>query len=90
MALAERDFFRETPETKRATFTCSWCRHRDEYDVRWVRRIRKDRLPQGADARDRALYDKLRDYLFRVDDVLTCKRCRRRFDIPSQQSLVFL
>src|SRR5438094_6232181 len=36
---------------------------------------RKTRLPPRADERDRALYAKLRDYLIRVDDDVTCKTC---------------
>jgi hypothetical protein len=90
MSLHERDFFVEKPETKPATFTCTKCRHRDEYQVRWLVRTKKDRLPSGADERDRAMYAKLRSYMIRVDDVLTCKRCQRKFEIPSQQSIVFV
>jgi transcription elongation factor Elf1 len=90
MALHEREFFHEHPESKPAAFTCPKCRHRDEYQVRWIRRTRKSRPPAMADERDRALFGKLRDYLVRVDDVLTCKRCGRRFEIPSQQSVVFI
>jgi hypothetical protein len=55
-----------------------------------MRRSKKDRLPPGADARDRALYAKLRDYLIRMDDDVTCKTCGKRFEIPSHQSMVFL
>ncbi len=58
--------------------------------MRWVVRTRKDRLPPGADARDRALFDKLRDYMIRIDDVVTCKTCGKKFDIPSQHSMVFI
>lgn len=58
--------------------------------VRWMRRTRKRALPSGADARDRALYAKLRDYLIRMDDDVTCKTCGKRFEIPSHQSMVFL
>ena len=86
----ERDFFNERPETKPASFTCPKCRRQNEYQVRWIRRTRKDRLPPGADERDRALFAKLRDYLIRVDDALTCRTCGRRFEIPSMQSLVFI
>jgi hypothetical protein len=32
----------------------------------------------------------MRNYLVRVDDLLVCSTCRRRFEIPSHQSLVFL
>jgi len=90
MALHERDFFVEKPETKPGTFTCTKCRHRAEYQVRWLVRTKKDRLPSGADEGDRAMYAKLRNYMIRVDDVLTCKRCQRKFEIPSQQSIVFV
>ena len=89
MGLHEREFFHEQTETKAATLTCSHCRHRDEYAVRWIRRTKKDRLPAGADERDRALYKKLQNYLVRVDDAVSCTRCRRRFEIPSHQSLAF-
>jgi hypothetical protein len=50
----------------------------------------KERPPGNADARDRALFEKLRDHLFRLDDVVQCTKCRRRFDIPSHQTMVFL
>jgi uncharacterized protein YbaR (Trm112 family) len=90
MALNERDFFNERPETKPATYACPLCRHRDEYQVRWIRRTKKDRIPAGADERDRAMYGKLRDYLIRVDDNVVCTRCRRKFDVPSHQSMAFL
>ena len=36
------------------------------------------------------MYDKLRDHLFRIDDTVNCTRCRRRIEIPSHQTMVFL
>ena len=90
MALDERDFYHEKQETRPASFTCPLCKRRNEYQVRWVRRTKKDRLPPGADERDRAMFPKLRSYMVRTDDVITCATCRRRFEVPSHQSLVFL
>jgi len=90
MALSERDFYDERREAKPATLTCPHCHRRHDYEVTWVRRTKKDRLPRGADERDRAMFPKLRNYLVRVDDTVSCKSCRRRFEIPSHQSLVFL
>jgi hypothetical protein len=84
----ERDMFNDRPESKPASFTCPRCKRRHEYDVHWVRRTKKERLPPRASDRDRALFAKLRDYLIRVD--LTCKACGKRFEIPSLQSLVFI
>jgi|SRR5581483_1921899 len=90
MALDERDFFTDRRETRTDRLTCPRCRRANDYQMRWVVRTKKDRLPPGADARDRALFAKLRDYMIRIDDVVTCKSCGRQFDIPSQHSLVFL
>ena len=85
----EREFFDERPETKTATYSCPKCRFRGDYQVRWIRRTRKSRIPRGAGERDRAMFDKLRNYFVRVDDMVVCQKCRRRFDIPSHQNLAF-
>jgi hypothetical protein len=90
MALDERDFFDNRNETRIERLTCPRCKRANEYKMRWVVRTRKGRIPQGADERDRALYAKLRDYMIRVDDVVTCATCGKKFDIPSQHSLVFI
>ena len=88
----ERDFFNERQETKRATFSCPHCRERAEYDVRWLRRTKKSALPRGANEQDRMRFAKSRDYMVRIDDMLACKnvRCRKRFEIPNSQSVVFI
>src|SRR5437667_10707992 len=90
MALDERDFFHNKNETRTDRLTCPRCRRDNDYQMRWVVRTKKDRLPPGADERDRALYAKLRDYMIRVDDAVTCKTCGKKFDIPSQHSMVFI
>lgn len=90
MALDERAFFFDKPESRPQRLTCSKCRRTNEYSVRWVRRVKKDRLPPGADERDRAKFAKLRDHLIRVDDEVACKTCGRRFEIPSMHSLLFV
>ena len=90
MSLDERAFFTEKPENRPGRYTCPKCRREAEYSVRWVRRVKKDRLPPGSDERDRARFARLRDYLLRLDDELICKACSRKFEIPSQQSMVFL
>ena len=90
MALDERAFFTEKPETKQARYQCPKCRRTTEYSVRWVRRTKKDRPPAGAGEEDRAKFAKLRDYLLRVEDEVTCRTCGKKFEIPSQQSLLFV
>jgi hypothetical protein len=90
MALDERDFFNNRYETRTDKLTCPRCRRENDYQMKWVIRTRKERIPPGGDERDRALFAKLRDYMIRVDDQVTCRSCGKRFDIPSQHSMVFL
>ena len=86
----ERDFFNEKQETKQASFSCPHCRQRADYEVRWLRRTKKPQLPRGASQEDKARFQNSRDYMVRVDDMLACRSCRKRFDIPSSQSVVFI
>ncbi len=88
----ERDYFNEAQEIKKASYSCPHCRERSDYEVRWLKRTKKRDLPRGANEQDRMQFQKSRDYLVRIDDVLMCKnmRCRKRFDIPSSQSVVFI
>ncbi|HEY0006104.1 MAG TPA: hypothetical protein VGB17_15095 [Pyrinomonadaceae bacterium] len=86
----ERDFFNEKEEMKRGTFSCPHCRERAEYSVRWLRRTKKTAPPRGANEQDRERFAKSRDYMVRIDDMLVCMRCRKRFDIPNSQSVVFI
>jgi len=88
--MRESDFFNEKQEVKRASFVCPFCRERGEYDVRWLTRRKKSAPPRGAGEQDRARFAKSRDYMVRVDDMLACRSCRKRFDIPSSQSVVFI
>ena len=90
MPLDERAFFTDRPESRQARYQCPKCRRSADYSVRWVRRTKKDRLPPGASEEDRAKFAKLRDYLLRVEDEVVCRTCGRKFEIPSQQSLLFV
>ena len=90
MALDERAFFSERPETRPGRYQCPKCRRTNDYSIRWVRRAKKDRLPPGADDHDRARFAKLRDHLLRLDDDVVCKTCGKKFEIPSHHSLMFL
>ena len=86
----ERQFFTEKPEQRPARFQCPRCKRTGDYTIRWMRRTKKAQLPSGADARDRAMFGKLKDYLVRVDDHVTCKTCGQRFDVPSHRNIIFL
>ncbi len=88
----ERDIFDERQEIKKANFSCPNCRERNDYDIRWIKRTKKKQAPRNLNEHERAQFAKSRDYMVRVDDMLMCKnmRCRRRFEIPSSQSVVFI
>jgi hypothetical protein len=90
VAFDERAFFNEKPESRPGRYQCPKCKRTNEYSVRWVRRSKKDRAPSGAGDEDRAKFAKLRDHLLRLDDEVTCKTCGKKFEIPSQQSMMFL
>ncbi len=90
MAMDERAFFSEKPETRQARYECPKCHRVSDYGVRWVRRSKKAHLPPGADENDRARFAKMRDYLLRLDDDVVCKVCGRKFEIPSHHSLLFV
>jgi hypothetical protein len=90
MAFEERALFNEKMETRPGRYQCPKCRRTNDYSIRWVKRSKKDRLPPGADEADRAKFAKLRDYLLRLDDEVTCKTCGKKFEIPSQHSLMFV
>ncbi|MEQ1922841.1 MAG: hypothetical protein ABL952_10070 [Pyrinomonadaceae bacterium] len=87
----ERDIFDERQEVKKASFSCPHCRERADYDVRWLKRTKKKNVNTRSE-QDRAQFAKSRDYMVRVDDMLMCSniRCRKRFEIPTSQSIVFI
>jgi hypothetical protein len=88
----ERAFYSEAPATKPATLNCPWCRTSETYELRWMVRKKKDRIPQGADERDRAKFQKAQSYMVLLDDKVACKnlRCRKRFDISGVKTMAFL
>ena len=88
----ERAFYTESQTTKAATLHCPYCKSSETYDLRWMVRKKKDRIPQGADERDRARFQKSQSYMVLLDDKVACKnlRCRKRFDISGVKTMAFL
>jgi len=88
----ERAFYSESRTTKPATLNCPYCRTADTYDLNWIVRTKKDRLPGGAEERDRAKFAKSQSYMVLMDDKVGCKnlRCRKRFDITGVKSMAFI
>jgi len=68
------------------------CRTADTYELRWLVRKKKDRVPSGADERDRARFQKALSYMVLLDDKAVCKnvRCRKNFDISGIKTTAFI
>ena len=88
----ERAFYTESQTTKPVTLNCPFCHGADTYELRWVVRKKKDRIPQGGDERDRAKFQKAQSYMVLMDDKVACKnlRCRKRFDVSGVKTMAFL
>jgi len=90
--LDERRFFLENMITKPYSQPCPFCGQVFEYEIRWLERKKKNKPPAGARPEDMEKFKACRSYMLRADDLLVCKnnRCRKRFEIGSQQSVVFI
>jgi hypothetical protein len=88
----ERAFYTESQETKPAQLNCPFCRTAETYNLRWVVRRKKDRIPAGAGERDRAKFQKAQSYMVLADDRVECRnpRCRRRFEVSGIKTMAFL
>ncbi len=88
----ERAYYTESQTTRPATLHCPYCRASESYELRWVVRTKKDRLPGGGDERDRAKFAKAQSYMVLLDDKVACKnlRCRKRFDVSGIKTMAFL
>jgi len=88
----ERAFYRESQTKKPATLHCPFCRTTETYELRWLVRRKVDRLPPGADERDRAKFKKAESYMVLLDDKMGCRnpRCRRTFEISGVKTTAYL
>ena len=90
--MEEKAFYRESKTTKPATLNCPFCRTADTYELNWLVRKKLDRIPGGADERDRAKFAKWMSYMVLLDDKTMCKnmRCRKRFDVSGIKTTAFI
>ena len=90
--MEEKAFYKESKTTKPATLNCPFCRTADTYELNWLVRKKLDRIPGGADERDRAKFAKAQSYMVLIDNKVACRnvRCRRPFDISGIKTMAFI
>lgn len=92
LIVEESQFYSESRAQKPATLNCPYCRTQETYELNWVVRTKRDRIPPNADERDRAKFAKAQSYMVLVDNQANCKnqRCRRRFDISGVKTTAYI
>ncbi len=86
----ERDFFVESRTTRAIDLICNFCRTKESYELPWVVRKKKGAIPRNADERDRAKFAKAQSYMVLAQDKVSCKRCRKPFDVSGTKTVAFL
>ena len=88
----ERQFYTESRTTKPARLNCPFCRTVDEYELLWLVRRKKDRLPPGAGERDRAKFAKWQSYMVLAEDKVRCRnpRCGRMIEVSGIKTTALL
>jgi hypothetical protein len=80
----EKLFYDERREEKPMKLNCPSCRREDTYPIRWMVRTKKASLPRGAGEEDRAKFARARSYMVRLDDIVACRKCRKRIELTGQ------
>jgi len=86
----ERRFCDESTTTKPAVLNCPTCHQQDTYQLRWLVRRKKAKIPSKADDRARAQFAKFQSYMLLLDDVVACRKCRRRIEISGIKTTAYL
>src|SRR5437899_2410128 len=76
----ERSFYTEKEEVRKAQLVCPSCHKDFEFPVRWKVCRKKKELPRGASPEDRKKFDHATSYMVRLDDLVACYKCRKRFE----------
>ncbi|MBZ5701929.1 MAG: hypothetical protein LAN84_08775 [Acidobacteriia bacterium] len=84
----ERAFYTEREETKKQTLRCPHCKKEFEFPVRWKVCTKKKELPRGAGEEDRRRFANATSYMVRLDDLAACYKCRKRFELTGQSTVL--
>jgi uncharacterized protein YbaR (Trm112 family) len=80
----ERAFYDERQETKTQKLVCPMCKRDDHYPIRWIVRTKKKQPPRGMGREDQMKFEKARSYMTRLDEMVACRKCRKRIELTGQ------
>lgn len=81
-------FYVEREEVKKQKLHCPHCKNEFEFPVRWKVCTKKKELPRGASEEDKKRFAKATSYMVRLDDLVACYKCRKRFELTGQSTLL--
>jgi hypothetical protein len=84
----ERAFYSEKEETRKIKQVCPSCRFEFEFPVRWKVCRKKKEQPRGMGEEDRRKFAKASSYMVRLDDLGACYKCRKRFELTGQSTVL--
>jgi hypothetical protein len=84
----ERQFYSEKEETRKVKLICPSCRAEFEVPVRWKVCRKKKELPRGIGEEDKKKFAKASSYMVRLDDLVACYKCRKRFELTGQSTVL--
>jgi len=84
----ERSFYTEKEEIRKVKLVCPSCRGEFEAPVRWKVCRKKRELPRGAGEEDRRKFAKATSYMVRLEDLVACYKCRKRFELTGQSTVL--
>src|SRR5262249_16392761 len=84
----ERSFYTEKEETRKIKLVCPSCRGQFEAGGGWKVGRKKRELPRGAGEEDRRKFAKAASYMVRLDDLVACYKCRKRFELTGQSTVL--
>ena len=70
------------------TLICPSCRGEFEAPVRWKVCRKKKELPRGVGEEDKRKFAKASSYMVRLDDLVACYKCRKRFELTGQSTVL--
>jgi hypothetical protein len=84
----ERNFYTEKEESRKSRLICPTCKFEFEFPVRWKVCRKKRELPRGSGEEDRRKFAKATSYMVRLDDLAACFKCRKRFELTGQSTVL--